>query len=162
MKRKGILKISSLVVLGGIIVAVGIVYYMFNMPHRDVIGSPPDMRLSAIELVNEYIQDPQAANTKYLSEDGNSKIIEVKGFITSIEEDFNNQKVVTLSSSENLPGVSFTFTETTNNQTLLFLIGHLVTLKGVIRSGPYYDKDMGFWEPIILEKASISNDLSKK
>jgi len=57
----------SLLVIGTILVIGGSIgYYLFNMPHRDVQATEADASLSAENLVNEYLDDYDAANAKYL------------------------------------------------------------------------------------------------
>ncbi|MBI1268117.1 MAG: hypothetical protein GC193_11885 [Cryomorphaceae bacterium] len=53
---------------------VGFVYLWF-IPHRNVQASLVDFNTTTTELVNEYLADNDAANRKYLQEEGNSKIL---------------------------------------------------------------------------------------
>lgn len=155
MKRKKILK-AVLILFGiGILTASGIIFYMFNMPHRDVQTSETDYVLNAGQLVAEYLLDPAAANDKYLDESGNSKILEVSGKVASVSEDFNAQKVVLLKSPENKAGISCTFTKETNDSLLDIEMGQNIIVKGVIRSGAGYDKDLQMYENVIMEKCDI-------
>ncbi|PIQ48175.1 MAG: hypothetical protein COW03_11575 [Cytophagales bacterium CG12_big_fil_rev_8_21_14_0_65_40_12] len=148
-------KIILLIGIIGAIAASGAVLYMFFMPHRDIQSTKTDYKLSADALVNEYLQNADAANDKYLDEGGKSKVIEVTGVIQSITEDFNRQKVILLKSADALAGVRSTFTEETNASALKAQIGETVTIKGVIRAGAAYDEDLGLYENVILEKADI-------
>lgn len=155
MKTKKILKIG-LVLLGiGIVTAAGIVYYMFNMPHRDVQSSSTDYVVEAGHLVIEYLTDPVAANEKYLDQEGDSKILEVSGTVASVSEDYNQQKVVLLKSDSDKAGVSCTFTHDTNTAAEGLVPGQKIVVKGVIRAGASYDEDLGMYENVILEKCDI-------
>ncbi len=155
MKLKKIIKIGLIVSGIGILTAGGIIYYMFNMPHRDVQASKTDYVVEAGQLVMEYLKDPGTANEKYLDQEGDSKILEVSGEIASITEDFNHQKVVLLMSDSDKAGVSCTFTRETNVSAEGLQPGQKVTVKGVIRAGASYDKDLGMYENVILEKCDI-------
>ncbi|MDT8410878.1 MAG: hypothetical protein RQ875_00325 [Vicingaceae bacterium] len=149
------LKIIAFLGLGGIVIAAGIVIYLFNMPHRDVKATAADYSINAEEIVAEYLKDALAANEKYLDAEGESKILAVNGVINEITEDFNGDKVVLLKSDQMEAGVSCTFTPETNTQAANFKVGDKVIIKGVIRSGASYDEDLEMYEHVIMEKSSI-------
>lgn len=85
-------------VFAAIIVAVGAGYafYLFNMPHRDVVEAKADATISAQALVDEFLEDDHAANEKYLDAEGDSKVLAVSGTVSSKETDLNGQTVVEL------------------------------------------------------------------
>lgn len=155
MKRKKITKILLTILVLALIIAGSIVYYQFNQPHRNVQESETDFRFSSSQIVKEYLANPKAANEKYLDEEGNSKILEIAGTVAKISEDFNKQKVVLLKSASDNAGVSCTFTPKTNASVNPIKIGETIAVKGVIRSGASYDKDLGMYENVIMEKCSI-------
>ena len=155
MKRKKIIRIALILLIVGIMAAGGIGFYLFNMPHRDVQSSSTDYSLTSSEIVEEYLADRDAANKKYLSADGNSKILEITGIVQQVTENMNGQKVVLLKSQEDKAGVSATFTEETSHNAARLETGSLVTIKGVIRSGAGYDEDLELYENVILEKSDI-------
>ena len=155
MRLKQILKRGIIVVLVGIIIAAGIGLYLFYMPHRDVQAAETDYSLSSSQIVNEYLNDKETANMKYLAADGDSKILEVSGVVAKISEDFNGQKVVLLKGKEDKAGVSATFSDETNANIASLKIGEPVIVKGVIRSGASYDKDLELYEHVILDKCDI-------
>jgi hypothetical protein len=101
------------------------------------------------------LANPTSANEKYLDEEGNSKILEISGIVAEITEDFNKQKVVLLKFASDNAGVSCTFTPETNASVSQIKIGETIVVKGVIRSGASYDKDLGMYENVIMEKCSI-------
>jgi len=155
MKRKKTGKILLLIVLGGALIGVGIVFYMYNMPHRNIAETTTDHRTSAGILVEEYLKNPDQANKKYLDEEGESNIFEIKGEVKEIAEDFDGQQVVLLQSSMDKAGVSCTFTKETNPSAKKLKIGQRVIIKGVIRSGAAYDPDLEMYENVVLDKCSI-------
>lgn len=154
MNRK-IIKWGLILFAAGLVVAVGIALYLFNMPHRDVQASKVDYEVSAKQLVQEYLTDAQSANEKYLQEEGESKILAVSGFVSAIDEDMNQQKVILLKDKNSKAGVSCSFTKTSNANAEKLKIGDRVKLKGVIRSGAGYDEDLEMYEDVILEKCDI-------
>lgn len=149
-KKKIILGISAIIV-----VVVVVALSMFFKPARDVQATKTDFVLTASELVNEYLKDAAKADEKYLDENGNSKVLEILGTISSISTDFNKQKVILLKESSDKAGVNASFTEETNSSLEGLSIGDKVTIKGVIRSGASYDEDLEMYENIILDKCDI-------
>ncbi len=155
MKLKKIIKINSILIGIGIITAGGIIYYMFNMPHRDIQASKTDYVINAGQLIAEYLSDPAAANEKYLEESGESKILEISGQVATITEDFKDQKVVLLKSPENKAGLSCTFTYKTNASLNGIQQGQHIVVKGVIRAGASYDEDLQMYGDVIMEKCDV-------
>lgn len=157
MKKK-IIKWGLILVIGGLIVGGGIVYYLFNMPHRDIQGTTADYEVTATQLVNEYLENAQTANNKYLQAEGDSKILAVSGTVASIDEDMNQQKVILLKTPESKAGVSCTFMANTNVNAEKLKVSDQVKIKGVIRSGAGYDEDLELYEDVILEKCDVINN----
>ena len=154
MKKK-IVKWGLILMLSGIVVGVGVIFYVFNMPHRNVQNAPVDFVMEAKNLVKEYLADAQTANNRYLQEEGDSKIIAVSGIVASIDEDMNRQKVVLLKEEGEHAGVSCTFMANTNVNAEKLKKGDKVTIKGVIRSGAGYDEDLELYEDVIIEKCDV-------
>lgn len=154
-KIRKIIKWSLLSLLLVIVIVGSYVLYLWYMPHRDVQASPVDYEVNAHELVQEYLSNPNAANDKYLSEDGDSKILLVEGTVVSIDVDMNDQKVVLLKEKNDKAGVSCTFMENTNENLDAIKPGDRIRVKGVIRSGAGYDADLEMYEDVIMEKCDI-------
>lgn len=154
MKRK-ILKWGLIVFAVGLVTAVSIFLYMWYMPHRDVQAAPVDIEITAVDLVNEYLNDPETANEKYLQEEGESKILAVSGKVSAIDEDLNHQKTVLLKNENDQAGVLCFFMAETNANAEELKIGDQITIKGVIRSGAEYDEDLDLYEDAILEKCDV-------
>ncbi len=150
MKKTIKLTLISLLML--LTITAGIGLYFFNQPHRNVQASKTDFSFNASQLVHEYLIDPKAANQKYLEEEGDSKILEVTGIVNNIEEDYNGLPVVLLKSDKDKAGVSCTMISKTP---LTIKKGDNITIKGVIRSGAAYDKDMDLYENVIMENCKI-------
>jgi hypothetical protein len=155
MKKKKLIKIAAILIVAGGLIGGGMAIYMFNMPHRDVQASAADFSLTNSEIIAEYLVDKGAADEKYLSEDGNSKILKISGTIHKISENFKEDKVVLLKENGDKAGVSATFTSETNHKVSDLKIGETITVKGVIRAGASYDEDLGLYENVILEKSDL-------
>ena len=154
MKKNTLKKVGILFIVG-VVIAASIILYMFNKPHRNIQAAQVDYNLTTTEIVSEYLADSNAANTKYLDEAGNSKIIAITGEVYSISTDQKNQKVVLLKSANDKAGVSCTFTEATNSNAEKLQKGQTVTIKGVIRSGAGFDEDLDLYEDVIVEKSDV-------
>lgn len=142
--------ILSLVIAG--LVGVGVVFYLFNQPHRDIQSTKTDYSFEASKIVNEYLQDPNLANEKYLDEEGDSKVLEITGVVSSIDEDYNSNKVILLKKDSDKAGVSCTLLDKKIDGVA---IGAEIRIKGVIRSGATYDSDMDLYENVIMEDCKI-------
>ena len=153
--KKSIVKKVLAVGAIGVLIAVVVVLYMFNQPHRDVQSQASDFSYSVSTIVNEYLTDPQKANEKYLDAEGNSKILEIKGTVSNISTDFNDQKVILLKGENDKAGVSCTLTKETEDSAKDVKIGQEITVKGVIRSGASYDEDLELYEDVIIEKSKV-------
>ena len=154
MKKK---LIRKGLIIGGLAGAIGliIVLYIMFAPHRDVQSSPIDYTLTASTLVKESLDDAKATNKKYLSEDGDSKIIAISGKVASIKADFEDNKVVLLKEDNDKAGVQCTFMKTTNKNAATLSIGQEVIVKGVYRVAATYDEDFEEYENVIVEECDI-------
>lgn len=155
MKRNIIIRILLILVITGILAGAVTGLYMYFMPHRDIQKSATDHKVSASELVSEFLNDIDKANRKYLSDDGESKILEVTGKVARISENFAGEKVVLLRNDTEKAGVSFTFMEETNHRVNSLEPEDIVTIKGVIRSGAYYDQELDMFVNVTVEKSDI-------
>ncbi len=155
MSKKKIFKIVAIVGIAGLLIGGGIGAYMFFMPHRDVQSAATDYKMTSTEIVLEYLNNKEAADKKYLSEDGDSKILEVSGPIKSISDNYLGNKVILLQNDGDKAGVGATFTKETNENVSGMQVGQIITIKGVIRSGASYDEDLGLFEHVILEKSDV-------
>jgi tRNA_anti-like len=152
MKKK-ILKWGLILLISGLVIGGGIIFYMFNQPHRDVQATKADYKMEAVQLVNEYLSNAEASNEKYLDEEGESKIILVTGTISEMSKDMNSQDVILLKNEGNKAGVSCTLIK--NEDISNLQTGDIITIKGVIRSGAGYDEDLELYEDVIMEKCKI-------
>lgn len=156
-KTKKILKIGALLLIVGLLAGGGAAYYMFNKPHRDTQAEKTDYSVTSTQIVKEYLENSAAANEKYLSSDGDSKILEITGTVSKISEDYNGLAVILLKNETDKAGVSCSFTKETNQRAKTLSIGQTVTIKGVIRSGASFDEDLEMYENVVVEKSNILN-----
>lgn len=155
MTRTKLIRLIIIIVLAGIIVGGGGLLYVFKTPHRNIEKTEADYKITASSLVQEYLSDNQGANNKYLSADGNSKILEVSGEIFKTSRNMDGQLNFLLRSENDLAGVSCTFTKDSDGPELSLKVGDKVIIKGVIRSGAAFDKDLDMYENVIIEKCLV-------
>jgi len=111
----------------GLVVGVSGVYYVFNMPRRDVSKEKAVYTLEAKQLVSDFKSDEAAATKKYLDQ-----AITVKGEIKSIRTLDNHSMVFSL--EDEMEGVSCTVDSANvvngSAKLALFTKGSVGTFKG--------------------------------
>ena len=111
----------------GLVVGVSGVYYVFNMPRRDVSKEKAVYTLEAKQLISDFKSDEAAATKKYLDQ-----AISVKGEIKSIRTLDNHSMVFSL--EDEMEGVSCTVdsADVVNDSAKLaqFAKGSVGTFKG--------------------------------
>ncbi|MBL0126434.1 MAG: hypothetical protein IPP83_03020 [Flavobacteriales bacterium] len=153
--RRGLIRKG---LLGGLVlILAGATYgiYLYNMPKRDVQATSTDARIEAGALAQEFLDNTQTANAKYLDAEGESKVLEVSGTVKSLDTDLSGQNVVLLESGDAPAGVRCTFLASTNAQAAGLNVGDAVTIKGVIRAGAAFDPDLELYEHVVLEKCAL-------
>lgn len=154
MKKKTI-KWIGLVILAGIIIGGSIGAYMWFKPHRNVQSTKAFAELKVSDLVQEFSTDANAANIKYLSSDGNSKVLIVEGRVNKISTNQNGETVIVLKDEGAKVGVSCTFTLSTSVNAAGVKEGDIIKIKGAITAGNSYDKDLDLYEHAVLIQCDI-------
>jgi hypothetical protein len=155
MKRKKIIKWVSILFVVGIITGGSIFAYYWFMPPRDTQATPIDYNLTADALVQEYLSSPDQANNKYLTEDGDSKVLGVSGVVSSISDDMEGNKVVLLKEEGKDLGVICYFLKAAKVNAEKLKVGEKTTIKGVIRSGAEYDEDLDLFEDAVMQDCDV-------
>lgn len=122
-------------VLAGVVI-IGIVYTMYNKPHRDP-SSEASIKISSTELFRSYENDEATANGLYLD-----KVLEVSGKITEITTNQELIPIVVLETENPMFGVRFTM----ENPILNAKPGDSVTIKGICT---------GYLSDVIIIKAAL-------
>lgn len=123
--KKG-LKIFLIVAVVGLIAGLSTVYYIFNMPHRDVENEAPAFIIEAEALFDEYNSDEDVAHLKY----GN-QVIQVSGEIVELS---NEGYEVSIILNNDMEGVSCSLDSIAITMNKEFVdqlkLGDNITLKG--------------------------------
>ena len=99
MTKREILRIFLWTVLVGVVIGSASIYYVFNMPRRNISKEKAVYTLEAKQMISEFKKDEDSATKKYLD-----KTISVKGEIKSIRT-LNNHGMV-FSLEDEMEGVS--------------------------------------------------------
>jgi len=123
--KKG-LKIFLIIAAIGLVSGLSTVYYIFNMPHRDVENEEPAFVMTASNLYGEYSGDEELANTKF-----GDQVIQVTGEIAELSiQDYQ----VSITLNDEMEGVNCALDSmaVVQNKDLInhLLIGNEITLKG--------------------------------
>jgi hypothetical protein len=153
--RKTFWKYFRWAILAGVIIASSVAAYMWFMPHRNVQASAAFATLKTIDLVAEFSTNSTKANAKYLSSDGNSKILILEGRVASITANQNHEKVILLKDEKAKAGVSCTFTQESASALKAVQKGDIIKVKGAITAGNKYDPDLDLTEHAILIQCSL-------
>ena len=124
MKKR--LKIFLIVALIGLVSGLSTVYYVFNMPHRDVENETPAYTLDANALFNEYNSDEEAGNLKFADQ-----VLKVQGKVVDIT---TNGSEVSIILDDEMEGVNCAIDSLSAVQSKELLsdleIGDEISLKG--------------------------------
>ena len=127
MKKKSVVRMVIWLLIIGIICAFLAIYYVFNMPRRNLSKESAVYSLGAKQLINDYQIDETFANKKYLD-----KAITVRGIIRSVRTLENHTMIFSIEDA--MEGVSCTLdsADVVKYQTKLDLIkiGTEGTFKG--------------------------------
>ena len=115
--------IMPVVIVIFLAIAAGLMAY--HKPHKSIENVKPDYVTNANLLFNEFSEQEQRANEKYLD-----KVIMVKGEVKEIIDVDNNKLNITLETGDEIFGVSCTFDKTAEQVSALSK-GDIVNIKGV-------------------------------
>lgn len=142
--------IFLIVIVIGILAAVGIAVYMINEKVADVATSQPQATVSADEFAHAFLRDSAAAKKKYMTSAGGDNIIELKGKISRKETDNFGQ--VNLFMPIQDVQIQCTCAPDQKDKAMAAAIGTTVTLKGNFAG---YDDDMISGKIIRINKCII-------
>ncbi len=101
MANRKVLRILVWVFVIGLIFAFSAIYYVFNMPRRNIAKESASFTVTAKQLISEFKKDENGSNAKYLD-----KVIAVSGEIKGIRTLDNHSMVFSLEDA--MEGVSCT------------------------------------------------------
>lgn len=147
--------LAGMIIIITITISVIGVALLWFKPHRDVQSAKIDLQINVKDLVKEFSENSNIANAKYLSTDGNSKILAVVGHVFKISKNQNNEAVIIIKEDGSKAGVSASFTKETTPSTTSLKIGDLVIIKGAITAGNSYNSDLDLYEHAVLLNCNL-------
>jgi len=140
------LKIFLIVAAIGLVGGLATVYYVFNMPHRDIEHETPAYSLTAKAFFNEYNSDEEAGNIKFANQ-----VVQVQGEIVDITTNGLEVSIV-LNDEMEAVNCAIDSLSVVHNQAFLsdLKIGDQVSLKGKCDG---FDMIMG----VVLTRCYILN-----
>jgi hypothetical protein len=138
-----------------ILIIIGAGLYIFFKPHRNVQRTDAFAQLKVSDIINEFNQNSSKANAKYLSSDGNSRVLIIEGRVSNISENLAHEKVVVLKEPGAKVGVSCTFNLQTSDHVKDIKVRELIKVKGAITAGNSYDDALELYNDAILVQCDI-------
>jgi hypothetical protein len=139
----------------GIITVIILSTDMFGIAFKHVQTKKTDYSFSASEIVNDYLTDSKKSDGKYFEEGGYPKVLKIIGTVAELYENAKGQKIVLLKGKKDKAGVIATFGNESNSAAEDIVVGDQIIVKGVIRTGAYFDTDLEIYEDVILDKSEI-------
>ena len=124
------------------VVSLGIGYYFYNMPPKNLSKIKPDVALSSDMLLSSFEEDEESANEAYLG-----KVIEVSGKISDVAINDDGSGQLMLESQSLMGGVSCNFNvEDISDYKTVLRTGQNAVIKG---------KCSGYLMDVILERCVV-------
>lgn len=130
-----------------IIVAVIIIYMVWNKPHRDVEDADA-IKISAVELYNSLATDSANAKSLYIN-----KVVAVSGVVKEVSKNQQNQQVVLLKTNVSGGYINCTMEVKSDN----IKEGSNVLLKGICSGYIGGDKEMDLPGDVFLTRCYYSS-----
>lgn len=137
-------------ILGILLTAAAIGYIMYNKKHFSVESTTPVAEISAVELHKTFSSDTTLANTKFIGDEVNQKVIQVTGEVSEIKKDQQGSTIILLKTGTDAAYINCTLELKPDSIT----IGKSITIKGIC-TGYNYDAEMGIPGDVILTRCFI-------
>jgi len=147
------LKYPALVAFCVTLLVLGIGLNMYFEPHRDVKTAPVFDEFDVDDFTSEFLDDPEAAQEKYLSDDGDSKIVEISGTISDIDTNLKGEIVIELRGEKKEAGARFNLMDDQKETVTKLKVGDKTKITGVVSAGAQFDKDLNIYLDAILEQS---------
>jgi hypothetical protein len=142
------------IIIGGILVVIVLVavygWYQYNRTVQGLANVRADLSVNAKDLINEFVNNEETANKKYLN-----KILSVKGMIKSVEA-AQGAGTIVLGDTSELSSVRCLLDSTASSTTGSLQKGTVITIKGAI-TGFNKDETGLLGSDVQLNRCVISN-----
>jgi hypothetical protein len=137
-------------ILGILLIASVIGYKMYNKKHFSVENATPVAEISATALHKTFSSDTTLANTKFIGDEVNQKVIQVTGEVSEIKKDQQGSTIILLKTGTDGAYINCTLELKPDSMA----IGKNTTIKGMC-TGYNYDAEMGIPGDVILTRCFI-------
>ncbi|MBV9989311.1 MAG: hypothetical protein JO301_16655 [Chitinophagaceae bacterium] len=138
---KNWVKVVLVIGVIGLLAAAGLVYYVYNKPHRDV-SKEQGLQLSAQNLYDAFRTNEAQANKLYLD-----KAIELSGEVADLTTNQDGKTVVNFKTSDPLFVINCTFRDNPGD----LKPGQIITFKGIC-TGYIPDANVVINEGVLVKK----------
>lgn len=146
MKKKKLIYRTIAIALF-LIIGVGLYAYKeYNRKNVDIAEAKAAFTLTEMQLINEFTQDQNASNKKYLG-----KILELSGNIKKVDTDANGYHTLILGNSVNMNSVRCSVDSSFNKEAHNLTVGSPVVIKGICTG--YNADDLGLGSDVILNRS---------
>jgi hypothetical protein len=149
------IKVITLLTISMVSLVAAVGLYMYFKPHRDVQAEEAYATLTSIELTDAFSHDAVSANNRFLSSDGNSKVLVVTGTVANITTNQDGEPVVLIKEAGSPVGVMATLLQNQTAEAGKLRVGESIAIKGAITSGNTYDDLLDLYEHALLIQAAI-------
>ncbi|TYP99290.1 putative nucleic acid binding protein [Tenacibaculum adriaticum] len=121
-------KILIFLVLSIIIVTSLFIYKEYNKPHINVAKATPKIVINSQQILKEYQENENKANTKYLDQ-----IVQISGKVSKLEATNDNRIIITLKNDDKsaISTVICHLTSEENNKLKKLKEGQNIIVKGI-------------------------------
>jgi acetyltransferase-like isoleucine patch superfamily enzyme len=146
MKNKKIIfRLIAIVIF--LIIIVGLYAYReYNRKNVDLARAKSAFTLTEMQLINEFSQNQEASNKKYLGQ-----ILELSGNIKKIDTDANGYHTLILGNAVNMNSVRCSVDSSFNKEAHNLTVGSSVVIKGICTG--YNADDLGLGSDVILNRS---------
>jgi hypothetical protein len=143
--KRLLLSLFLLAVAGAVIV-----YFIWNKPFKDTQAAKPAYSLLAAELHNTFSTDSATAKAKYIGDENNGKVIQVKGEVAEVKINQANETVILLKTNTGGAFVNCTMSEKADG----VKAGDTISIKGMC-SGYLFEAEMGIPGDVTMVRCYI-------
>jgi acetyltransferase-like isoleucine patch superfamily enzyme len=150
MKNK---KLIYRIIVIAVFLVMGVAIYAYkeyNRKNVDIADTKAAFTLTEMQLINEFTQDQNASNKKYLG-----KILELSGNIKKIDTDANGFHTLILGNAVNMNSVRCSVDSAFNKDAHNLTVGSTVVIKGICTG--YNADDLGLGSDVILNRSIAIN-----
>lgn len=138
-------KYFKIIVIGLVLIIVGLFFVinLYNKPFVDIKNSSPKLKVTALEILNDFEEDEKLANEKYVD-----NVILIKGLMADISYE-NGISIITLKGENNFSNIICHMLPKDNLDVLKLKRGEQIMVKGICT---------GYLLDVMMVRCVLTND----